>query len=119
MHGMGDLKGEFAPQHELMIYATKGRYEFKGKRPKTIYRTQRVAAELLIHPNEKPVNLLRAVIRDISTKGELIYDPFCGSGSTVKAAKIENRVFLGSELEKIYSDAINKELLHPVNQLLF
>jgi len=26
VHGMGDLSGEFAPQHELMIYATKGRY---------------------------------------------------------------------------------------------
>lgn len=30
IHGMGDLTAEFAPQHELMIYATKGRYEFNG-----------------------------------------------------------------------------------------
>lgn len=55
VHGMGDLKGEFAPQHESIIYATKGRYEFKGKRPTTIYKVNRVSADKLIHPNEKPI----------------------------------------------------------------
>jgi len=52
-HGMGDLEGEFAPQHELMFYATKGRYKFKSKRPKTVYRCPRIPGEILRHPNEK------------------------------------------------------------------
>lgn len=67
IHGMGDLKGEFAPQHELMLYATKGRFEFTSKRPKTVYRCNRVPAESLKHPNEKPVNLIAALIRDITS----------------------------------------------------
>ena len=59
IHGMGDLKADPGPQHETMIYATKGRYEFKNGRPKTIYRTPRVYADKMIHPNEKPIDLYR------------------------------------------------------------
>lgn len=32
-HGMGDLKGSFAPRYESIIFAVKGRYELPGKRP--------------------------------------------------------------------------------------
>jgi len=110
MHGMGDLKGEFAPQHELMIYATKGRYEFQSSRPKSIYRTQRVSATFLVHPNEKPVNLLRAIIRDISKEGDVVVDFFSGSGSTLIAANQEKRVYIGSELDKRYVDIANQRI---------
>jgi site-specific DNA-methyltransferase (adenine-specific) len=97
-HGMGDLKGEFAPQHELMIYATKGRYEFEGNRPKTIYRQCRILGEQLTHPNEKPVNLIAALIRDISSKKDNILDPFGGSFSTYRASIKEGRKCLSCEL---------------------
>ena len=110
MHGMGDLKGEFAPQHELMIYATKGRYEFKGARPKTIYRAQRVSADALVHPNEKPVNLLQALIRDISIKEDIILDFFSGSGSTSVAASIERRQYVAFELDENYVNIANKRI---------
>lgn len=102
IHGMGDLKGEFAPQHELALYATKGRYQFKGKRPKTIYRCQRVDAETQIHPNEKPVHLMRAIIRDLTIEGETVYDPFAGSFATYKAALEERRAAVTSELSDHY-----------------
>ena len=110
IHGMGDLKGEFAPQHELMIYATKGRYEFQGNRPKTIYRTQRVKPDALVHPNEKPVNLLQAIIRDISSKGEVILDLFSGSGSTSIAANVEGRKYIAFELDENYVNIANKRI---------
>ena len=110
IHGMGDLKGEFAPQHELMIYATKGRYEFQGNRPKTIYRTQRVRPDALVHPNEKPVNLIQAIIRDITSKDEVILDLFSGSGSTSIAANIEGRKYIAFELDKGYVDVANKRI---------
>ena len=32
-HGMGDLKGSFAPRYEVIIFAAKGRFELPGKRP--------------------------------------------------------------------------------------
>jgi site-specific DNA-methyltransferase (adenine-specific) len=117
IHGMGDLRGEFAPQHELMIYATKGRFEFSSTRPKTVYRTMRVKPDILVHPNEKPVNLLQAIIRDISTKGELIYDPFSGSGSTLLACQQEKRNFIGSELSESYCEIINRRLINYSSDL--
>lgn len=110
IHGLGDLNGQFAPQHELMIYATKGRHEFTGNRPKTVYRCKRVDAEKLIHPNEKPVNLIQALIRDLTTKDETLLDLFMGSGATAVASIKEKRNYLGSELDKGYCELIEKRI---------
>jgi len=94
----GDLKSGFGIMHELMIYATKGKYEFKNGRPSTIYRAPRVDAQKMIHPNEKPVSLNQALIRDVTSVGELIFDPFSGSGSLARAAKAEGRDFIACDL---------------------
>ena len=102
VHGMGDLKGEFAPQHESIIYATKGRYEFKGKRPTTIYKVNRVSADKLIHPNEKPIQLLQKLILAVSDENELVFDPFGGSFSTYLAATSLNRRCIICELSDEY-----------------
>lgn len=98
--GMGDLKGEFAPSHELIIYATKGRYEFKGKRPITVYNINRLSTPE--HPNEKPVKLLQKIINDISVKGEIFFEPFAGSFSTYIAATSLGRVCITTELDEYY-----------------
>lgn len=108
IHGMGDLKGEFSPQHECMIYATKGRYEFTGNRPKSIYRVQRVTAGALIHPNEKPVPLLRQLIRDLSCKQDFFFDPFLGSGSMAESCFYEAVRLTGTEKHKDYYNAAVK-----------
>lgn len=102
MHGMGDLKGDFAPQHENIIFATKGRFEFQGKRPKSIISVQRVNAEKLLHPNEKPVELMEMLISSISSEGATVLDPFAGSGSTLVACKKLNRNYVGCELSEEY-----------------
>lgn len=101
-HGMGDLAGSFGERHELMIYATKGRYIFPdGKRPVGFYNVVGGAgnSNQLVHPNEKPINLMREIVRDATQKGELIFEPFSGSGSLPCAAKHEGRDFIASELD--------------------
>ena len=102
IHGMGDLKGDFAPQHENIIFATKGRYLLPGKRPRSIFKVQRVNAERLVHPNEKPIALLEQLIESISKEGETVLDPFAGSGSSAVAAKNKNRNFIGIEVSEEY-----------------
>ena len=57
-HGMGDLKGSFAPRYEAIIFATKGRYELPGKRPDDLIACAKVGNQSLTHPNEKPVACL-------------------------------------------------------------
>lgn len=54
------------------------------------------------HPTEKPVELLRYLIRTYSNEDDLVLDPCCGVGSTCVAALMENRQFIGIEKDKGY-----------------
>jgi site-specific DNA-methyltransferase (adenine-specific) len=51
------------------------------------------------HPTQKPIRLLQALIELTTIKGQLIVDPFCGSGSTLVAAKQLGRDFIGFETD--------------------
>src|SRR6056297_1591799 len=99
IHGMGDLKSSYAPQHDFIIYATKGTVELNGKRPTDIISKQRVSPEELEHPTEKPVSLLSEVIKNSSDKGDVVLDPFAGSGSTLLAAQRHDRKYIGIEIK--------------------
>ena len=55
-----------------------------------------------LHPTQKPVAALKPLIESFTQKGDLVLDPFCGSGSTLMAAKQLNRRFLGMELDPEY-----------------
>jgi site-specific DNA-methyltransferase (adenine-specific) len=52
-----------------------------------------------IHPNEKPVKLLTWLINNSTKEGELVLDPFMGSGATCLAAKNSKRKYLGIEID--------------------
>jgi DNA modification methylase len=54
------------------------------------------------HPTVKPVELLRHLIRLSTQEGAIVLDPFIGSGSTAVAAILENRNFIGFEINEQY-----------------
>lgn len=99
---MGDLRGDFAPCHENVIFATKGRFTFPGKRPKSVIRVQRVSAEALKHPNEKPVELMRYFVEHLTKPGGTVMDCFMGVGATGRACIETERDFIGIELDPEY-----------------
>ena len=107
-HGMGDLKGSFAPRYEVIIFAAKGRFELPGKRPDDLIACAKVGNQSLTHPNEKPVELLEQLIEATTTPDALILDPFAGSGTTVLAAVLEGYSATGIEVTDAYA-ALSKE----------
>jgi DNA modification methylase len=58
------------------------------------------------HPTQKPVELMRRPILNHLRRGELVYDPFLGSGTTLAAAELTERVCFGLELDPKYVDVI-------------
>lgn len=62
------------------------------------------------HPAVFPESLVEKHILSWSNPGDLIYDPFMGSGTTAKIAKINYRDYIGSEISKDYFEIANKRL---------
>ncbi len=63
---------------------------------------QKFNTEVGFHPTQKPVDLMRYLIRTYSNPNEIILDPTMGSGTTGVAALMENRHFVGIELNPDY-----------------
>jgi DNA modification methylase len=116
-HGLGDLKAQFAPQHDVIWFATKGKFAFPNGRPHSVIRQRRIGAEGLVHPNEKPVELMRSLTRAVSLEGEIILDPFMGSGTTGMAAVETGRKFIGVELNEDYFYLAQARINHSVAML--
>ena len=82
---------------------------------------------LAMHPTVKPVALLAEAIKDCTKRGEIVLDPFAGSGSTIIAAEKTGRVGHGIELEPKYVDVIvrrweamtGREAVHEASGVTF
>jgi DNA modification methylase len=80
-----------------------------------------------LHPTVKPVALIADAILDCSARGDIVLDPFLGSGTTVIAAERTGRVCYGLELDPLYIDTVvrrwqsftGKAALHAVSGLTF
>jgi DNA modification methylase len=101
---MGDLKGAYAGQYEIILFAHKGRVELKNGRGRDIWEFDRVPPKE--HPTIKPVKLIEKAINDTTDKDSLILDVFLGSGSTMVAAHQLKRKCYGMELDPKYCQVI-------------
>lgn len=63
-----------------------------------------------IHPTQKPESLIADLIKTFSFEGQLVFDPFAGSGTTCLAAKNLGRQFIGIEKEEKYFNIANKRI---------
>jgi len=102
---VGDLEAGYAVNWEAIIYASKGRRKLNGPRPRSIYRYDWSSTRDPVHPTVKPVGLLAWLLAKSSAPGEMIVDPFMGSGTTLRAAKDLGRRAIGIELDERYCDA--------------
>ena len=108
-HGMGDLKAQFAPMHDVAWFATKGKFQFPGKRPRSVLRHRRPGSEAE-HPTQKPDGLMRELCAAVTPPGGTVLDPFTGSGSTGRGAVLEGFNFIGVELSPAFAEIARRRI---------
>lgn len=101
---MGDLKGAYAGQYEVILYLNKGRVELNGARDTDIWEFDREPPKM--HPTMKPIELIAYALSKSSKKGDVVLDCFGGSGSTLIACEQLNRNCYMMELDPHYVDVI-------------
>lgn len=100
-HGSGDLKGSYAPQSEMIIFAVKGKRDLFGPRESDVLQYNSVPSAFRAHSTQKPVDLLRLLIEKSTLPEEVVLDPFAGTGSTGLACKDTHRQ-KGDKKERFY-----------------
>ena len=106
--GMGDLLGDYAPQYEFIVFCSNGQKKLNGRRDSNIIKSKKTNNEL--HPTQKPEYLMRYLLSKSSEVNDIVVDPFMGSGTTAVACSIENRQFVGCDIEKKYFDVADRRI---------
>ncbi len=86
---------------------------FKGKQTRNVWAiplTPKKEKWAGAHPTQKPFELLKRIILSCTNKGDVVLDPFIGSGTTSAVAKYYGRNSIGIEINKKYFDIIKKRL---------
>jgi len=105
-------------QHGVGAFNENAMMEY-GDVPENILRCKFLPNESGFHPTQKPVLLMQALIELTTKEGQLVLDPFCGSGATLVAAKNLNRSFLGFDISSEYIEICRRRLNDPIQQRLF
>ena len=112
-----NVNSRYVADCEMAIWAVKGKGKWtfnKGeKKPylKPCFKTGVVLGKNRIHPTQKNLDLFEEIIKIHSNKNDLIFDPFCVSGTTAVACKVLSRRFVGAEIDKDYYDKAIKRIL--------
>lgn len=104
-------RGHYHHKHEPCWYAVKkgGTGHWQGSRKEaTVWEIDKPMKSETGHSTQKPVECMRRPILNNSAEGDVVYDPFLGSGTTLIAAHAEGRTCYGLELNPAYVDVIVK-----------
>lgn len=118
----GGKKREYYFDYE---YSKNGEFEGDGlKTPEKQMRTvwdipnnkDRSELQFGKHPTQKPLRILKRMIRLSSKSGDAMLTPFAGSGSECVAAKVTGRNYIGFEIDEAYCAIAEDRLLHAVEE---
>ncbi len=101
-----------ATEYGLVLYREKlPKFNNNGKMIFNWFKWERDTSVPKIHPTQKPVQLLKELIRTFTDPGDVVIDPVAGSGTTLRACAEINRSCYGFEIKKnFYKDAKEKML---------
>ncbi len=95
-------------RHESAYLLAKGNASLPENAPADLIDWEYTGNRL--HPTQKPVSVMRPFIEAYCPRGGLVLDPFCGSGSTLVAARELGRDFLGIELDARHHETASRRL---------
>ena len=102
-------RGHYHWQHEPCWYAVrqgkKGHW-YGNRKQSTIWDIDKPNKSETGHSTQKPIDAMRIPLLNNSKRGDNIYEPFCGSGTTLIAAEMEDRHCYAVELNPAYIDVI-------------
>jgi site-specific DNA-methyltransferase (adenine-specific) len=90
----------FRKQYECILVLEKGKPAYRDSKMLNLLSFRRVRSRE--HPHVKPIELIKLLIRHSSDEGDIILDPFIGTGTTAVAARKLGRHFIGIELDGGY-----------------
>ncbi len=70
------------------------------------------------HPTQKPVALMESLIKLTTQEGQIVLDPFCGSGSTLVAAKKLKRNYIGIEFSEEFCNIARERLENEISEIM-
>jgi DNA modification methylase len=99
-------RGHYHWQHEPCWYAIRGNGHWSGDRKQTtLWQIGGGGQDAeTVHGTQKPVECMRRPIENNSSPGQAVYEPFCGSGTTLIAAEMTGRCCHAVELSPAYVD---------------
>lgn len=108
--GQGDLE-TWGMGCEFVLYYKRGRRPLTAgvKRRNNILHHQQISPGKLIHPHEKPTDLLVDLMKYSTDPGDFVIDPFGGSGSLVRAAELCGRSAVSIELDEMNYNLAQKK----------
>ena len=89
-----------------MVWQTRGKIPRSGSSPSPKFIMGGSGEEKYDHPTQKPVELMRRPILNHTKRGELVFEPFLGSGTTLAAAETTERICCGIEIDPKFVDVI-------------
>jgi len=111
---------DYSQQTEFCLYGWKennGAHNWYGPtNESTLWRINRESQQLLIHPTQKPVALAKRALRNSSLCGNIVFDGFLGSGSTLIAAEQLGRICYGMDIDPLYVDEIVRRYIRLVGK---
>jgi len=105
-----NAKTRFLNAWEALVVGKKPGSHFGSNYSHNIFKYQAPKGKNRIHPTQKPLELIKELIKITTKKGDLVLDPFMGSGTTAVACRQLNRDFIGFEIDKEYCSKANERL---------
>lgn len=110
-----------ATEYGLVLYRNKlPKFNNDGKMVFNWFVWEKDGADIpKLHPTQKPIKVLKQLIRIFTDAGDVVIDPVAGSGSTLRAAAEMGREAYGFEIKKEFFNAAQKEMLAQIQPDMF